>query len=51
MVQCKCNAMQCLPRELVPNHLDVDLFAHVVPNAAHEVLVNPRFKLTHPARG
>ena len=39
----------CLPRELVADHLDVDGLAHVVPNAAHEVLVDPRLELTHPA--
>jgi hypothetical protein len=38
----------CLPREFVADHLDVDGLAHVVPDAADEVLVDPRLKLTHP---
>jgi hypothetical protein len=39
-----------LPREFVADHLDVDLLAHVVPNVAHEVFVDPGLKLAHPAR-
>jgi hypothetical protein len=42
-----CSA--CLPGELVADHLDVDSLAHVVPDAAHEVLVDPGLELTHPA--
>lgn len=38
-----------LPRELVADHLDVDGLAHVVPDAAHKVLVDPGLELTHPA--
>lgn len=38
-----------VPRELVADHLDIDGLAHVVPNTAHKVLVDPRFKLAHPA--
>lgn len=37
-----------LPRELVTNHLDVDLLTHLEPEVTDEVLVNPRLKLTHP---
>jgi len=39
------------PGELVADHLDVDVLTHVVPNAAHKVLVDPRLELAHPARG
>lgn len=38
----------CLPGELVTDHLDVDCLAHVVPNAADKVLIDPRFEFTHP---
>jgi len=38
----------CLPGELVADHLDVDSLAHVVPDAAHKVLIDPRLELTHP---
>jgi hypothetical protein len=37
-----------LPREFVANHLDVDLVSHAEPHAAHEVLIDPWLKLTHP---
>lgn len=37
-----------LPRELVADHLDVDLLTHLEPQVADEVLVNPGLKLTHP---
>lgn len=37
-----------LPRELVADHLDVDLLAHLEPEIADEVFVDPRLKLTHP---
>lgn len=36
------------PRELVTDHLHVDLLAHLEPQVANEVLVNPRLKLAHP---
>lgn len=39
-----------LPSELVADHLHVDLLAHTVPQAADEVLINPRFKFTHPTK-
>jgi len=47
MIKIEC--VQRLPRKLVADHLDVDLIAHAEPDSAHEVLVNPRLKLTHPA--
>lgn len=34
--------------ELVADHLDIDLVAHAEPDAADEVLVDPRLKLAHP---
>ena len=37
-----------LPRKFVADHLDVNLLTHVVPDRAHEVLVDPRLELTHP---
>lgn len=37
-----------LPGEFVADHLDIDGLAHVVPDAAHEVLVDPGLELTHP---
>lgn len=37
------------PRELVTDHLDVDLFTHLEPQVADEVLIDPGFKLAHPA--
>lgn len=37
-----------LPRELVADHLDVDGLAHVIPDAADKVLVDPGLELTHP---
>lgn len=37
-----------LPRELVADHLDVDLLTHLEPQVADEVLINPRLKLAHP---
>ena len=45
------NRRPCLhvPRKLVADHLDVDGLSHVIPNAAHKVLVDPRLKLAHPA--
>jgi hypothetical protein len=39
---------QFLPRELVTDHLDVDLLTHLEPEVADEVLINPWLKLTHP---
>ena len=36
------------PRELITNHLDVDLVAHANPEGAHKVFVDPWLKLTHP---
>jgi hypothetical protein len=39
---------RCLPSELVADHLDIDLLAHAVPQAADEVLVNPWLELAHP---
>lgn len=41
---------QYLPRELVPNHLDIDLLTHLEPEVANEVLIDPGFELTHPGR-
>ena len=40
-----------LPREFVSNHLDIDLFTHIVPYTAHKVLVDPWLKLAHPIIG
>ena len=40
-----------IPRELVANHLHVDVLAHIVPNATDKVLVDPRFEFAHPSRG
>ena len=37
-----------LPRELISNHFDINRFAHTKPDRANEILINPRFKLTHP---
>ena len=37
-----------LPRELVTDHLDVDLLTHLEPQVADEVLINPGLELTHP---
>lgn len=39
-----------LPRELVTDHLHVDLLAHLEPQVTDEVLVNPRLEFTHPIR-
>lgn len=39
------------PRELVANHLDVDLLTHTKPDAPHEVFIDPWFELAHPAKG
>lgn len=36
------------PRKLVADHLHVDLLAHLEPEVADEVLVDPGLKLTHP---
>lgn len=36
------------PRELITNHLDIDLLTHLEPKVADKVLVNPRLKLAHP---
>lgn len=36
------------PRELVTDHLNVDLLAHLEPEVADEVLIDPRLKFTHP---
>ena len=38
------------PRELVPNHLDVDGLAHAKPDGSNEVLIYPGLQLTHPKR-
>lgn len=40
-----------LPRELVADHLDVDLLTHLEPQVADEVLIDPGLKLTHPVAG
>lgn len=40
-----------LPRELVADHLDIDLLAHLEPQVADEVLIDPGLKLTHPECG
>lgn len=40
-----------LPRELVTDHLDVDLLTHLEPKVADEVLVDPGLELTHPEGG
>ena len=40
-----------VPRELVTDHLNVDLFTHLEPQVADEVLVNPGLELSHPAVG
>lgn len=37
-----------LPRELVPDHLDVDLLTHLEPQVTDEILINPRLEFTHP---
>lgn len=37
-----------LPRELVTDHLHVDLLAHLEPQVTDEVLVNPGLEFTHP---
>ena len=39
-----------VPRELVADHLDADLLAHLEPKISNEVLVDPRLKLAHPTR-
>ena len=41
--------MSDLPREFIADHLDVDLLAHVIPDGAHKVLINPWLELAHPA--
>lgn len=38
-----------VPRKLVADHLHTNGLAHIVPNVADEVLINPWLKLTHPA--
>ena len=43
--------MTVLPRELVTDHLDVDLLTHLEPKVADEVLINPGLELTHPEGG
>lgn len=40
--------VEASPRELIADHLDVDLLTHLEPQVADEVLINPRLKLTHP---
>ena len=30
-----------VPREFIPNHLNIDLLAHVVPNGTHKILIDP----------
>ena len=37
-----------VPRKLVTNHLDVDIFAELEPDVANKVLIDPRLKFTHP---
>jgi len=39
---------QNLPGEFIPNHLDADLLTHLKPKVTNKVLIDPRFKLTHP---
>ena len=48
---CEVEGWHCqnLPRKLVADHLDTDLLAHLEPKVAHEVLVDPGLKLTHPS--
>jgi hypothetical protein len=38
-----------LPRKLVANHLDTDLFTHLEPKITNKVLIDPWLKFTHPA--
>lgn len=38
-------------RKLVADHLDINLFAHLEPQIADEVLIDPRLKLAHPESG
>ena len=38
-----------VPGKLVPDHFHVHLISHAEPEAADEVLIDPRFQLTHPA--
>lgn len=40
-----------LPRELVANHLHVNLVTHAKPHTPNEVLIDPRFEFTHPMCG
>lgn len=42
------SAENCLPREFVSDHLDIDRFSHAEPNRSNEVLINPRLEFTHP---
>lgn len=39
-----------VPRELVPDHLDVNLLTELEPDVAEESLVHPGLKLAHPAQ-
>jgi len=39
-----------LPSELVTDHFNIDLLTHLEPEITDEILVHPRFKLTHPDR-
>lgn len=40
--------MTGLPREFIANHLNIDLFAHVVPHRTDKIFVNPWLELAHP---
>ena len=39
-----------LPRKFVADHLDVNLLAHIVPDRAHEIFVDPWLEFTHPVQ-
>lgn len=41
--------MTGLPRELIANHLDVDLLAEVIPNSTHKIFIDPWLELAHPS--
>lgn len=38
-----------LPRKLVADHLHADLLAHLKPQVAHKVLIDPWLQFTHPS--
>jgi hypothetical protein len=44
----KDNGTKKLPRELIADHLDIDLLAHLEPEVANEIFINPWFEFTHP---